>query len=167
MDTVTIISIETGLLIMLSQIKLFFDEHMMLPAPEEVSEEKLQIASAALLLEMVTMDDKIEAVEQEAVLSLVQQCFSLTLEQATTLFELAEQQRKQAVDYYQFTSLINKSYSLEQKTELIESLWKVAFVDGDLDMHEEYLVRKIADLLHVPHITLMRTKHQVKAGLEA
>lgn len=47
-------SIEIGLLIMLNQIKLFFDEHIKLPAPEEFSEEKLQIASAALLLEMMT-----------------------------------------------------------------------------------------------------------------
>jgi len=140
---------------MLNQIKLFFDEHMKLPAPEEISAEQLQIASAALLLEMVTMDDKVEVVEQEAVLSLVQQSFSLTLEQAEGLFE--------AVDYYQFTSLINKSYSQEQKIQLVESLWRVAFVDGDLDMHEEYLVRKIADLLYVPHAMLMKTKHRVKA----
>lgn len=136
---------------MLNQIRLFFDEHIKLPAPEETSAEQLKIASAALLLEMVTMDDKIEAIEQEAVLSLVQQRFSLTPEQASTLSEMAEQQRKESVDYYQFTSLINKSYNLDQKIELIESLWEIAFVDGDLDMHEEYLVRKIADLLYVPH----------------
>ena len=152
---------------MLNQIRLFFDEHLKLPAPEETSAEQLQIASAALLLEMVTMDDKIEAIEQEAVLSLVQQRFSLTPEQASTLSDLAEQQRKEAVDYYQFTSLINKSYSLDQKIELIESLWEVAFVDGDLDMHEEYLVRKIADLLYVPHASLMKTKHRAKTGLES
>lgn len=152
---------------MLNQIKLFFDEHLKLPAPEEPSEEKLQIASAALLLEMVTMDDKIEQIEQETVLALMQQGFSLSLEQATTLFNLAEEQRIQAVDYYQFTSLINKSYSLEQKIELIESLWKVAFVDGNLDMHEEYLVRKVSDLLYVPHSSLMKTKHRVKVGLES
>jgi uncharacterized tellurite resistance protein B-like protein len=140
---------------------------MKLPAPEEPLEEKLQIARAALLLEMVTMDDKIEVIEQETVLALVQQSFSLSLEQATTLFDLAEEQRNQAVDYYQFTSLINKSYSLEQKVELIESLWKVAFVDGDLDMHEEYLVRKIADLLYVPHASFMKAKHRMKVGLES
>lgn len=152
---------------MLNQIKLFFDEHLKLPAPEEPSEEKLQIARAALLLEMVTMDDKIEPIEQKTVLALMQQGFSLSLEQATALFDLAEEQRIQAVDYYQFTSLINKSYSLEQKIELIESLWKVAFVDGDLDMHEEYLVRKVSDLLYVPHSSLMKTKHRVKVDLES
>lgn len=145
---------------MLKKIKIFFEDQIKLSAPEQASEEKLQIASAALLLEMITMDDKIELIEQETTLALIQNNFSLSLVQATELIKLAEQQRQQSTDYYQFTSLINKSYSLEQKIQLIESLWKVAFVDSDLDMHEEYLVRKIANLLHIPHNTLMMTKHK-------
>jgi len=64
-------------------------------------------------------------------------------------------------DYFQFTSLINKECSLEQKVRLIESLWKIAFIDGALDMNEEYLVRKIADLLHVPHIDFIMAKNRV------
>lgn len=74
---------------------------------------------------------------------------------------LAEQQRKQATDYFQFTSLINKGYSLEQKIGLIESLWKIAFIDGVLDMNEEYLVRKIADLLYVPHTAFIMAKNRI------
>lgn len=149
---------------MLDQIKLFFDEHMKLSAPAEPSKEKLQIACAALYLEMMIMDDKVEAKEQEAVVALIQQNFALTAEQAAALIELAEQQRKQATDYFQFTSLINKAYSMEQKIQLIESLWKIAFIDGTLDMHEEYLVRKIADLLYVPHTEFLMTKYRVSSA---
>jgi uncharacterized tellurite resistance protein B-like protein len=109
------------------------------------------------------MNRKVAFKEQEAILSLIQQNFSLTLEQATTLIELAEQQRKQATDYFQFTSLINKRYSSDQKIQLIESLWKIAFIDGALDMHEEYLVRKIADLLSVPHATFIMIKNRIKS----
>jgi uncharacterized tellurite resistance protein B-like protein len=147
---------------MLNQIKLFFEQHLALSAPEETSEEKLQIATAVLFLEMMYMDDKVEPEEQEIILSLIQQNFSLTVEQTTSLIELAEQQRKQATDYFQFTYLINKEYSLEQKIRLIESLWKIAFIDGVLDMNEEYLVRKIADLLHVPHTAFIRAKIRVE-----
>jgi uncharacterized tellurite resistance protein B-like protein len=75
---------------MLNQIKLFFDEHLKLPAPEERSAEKLQVACAALFLEMMMMDEKVDFKEQEDILSLIQQNFSLTLEQATTLIELAD-----------------------------------------------------------------------------
>ena len=151
---------------MLNQIKLFFEQHLALLAPEDNSEETLQLATAVLFLEMMIMDDKIELKEQEVILSLIQQNFSLTPEQATSLMELAEQQRKQATDYFQFTSLINKTYSLEQKVHLIESLWKIAFIDGVLDMNEEYLVRKIAELLHVPHSAFIMAKDRVGAKNE-
>jgi len=147
---------------MLNQIKLFFEAHLALSGPEDSLEEKLQIATVALFLEMMTMDDKVEPEEQEIILSLIHQNFSLTAEQSTSLLELAEQQRKQATDYFQFTSLINKEYSLEQKVRLIESLWKIAFIDGVLDINEEYLVRKIADLLHVPHTAFIMAKIRVE-----
>jgi uncharacterized tellurite resistance protein B-like protein len=146
---------------MLNQIKLFFEQHLALSAPEDSSEEKLQLATVVLFLEMMYMDDKVEPKEQEIILSLIHQHFSLTAEQTTAL-ALAEQQRKQATDYFQFTSLINKEYSLEQKVGLIESLWKIAFIDGVLDMNEEYLVRKIADLLYVPHTAFILAKNRVE-----
>jgi uncharacterized tellurite resistance protein B-like protein len=147
---------------MFNQIKLFFEQHLALSAPDDTSEEKLQIATVVLFLEMMYMDDKVDSKEQEIILSLIHQNFSLTAEQTTALIELAEQQRKQATDYFQFTSLINKEYSLEQKVRLIESLWKIAFIDGVLDMNEEYLVRKIADLLHVPHTAFIMAKNRIK-----
>ncbi|PPK74240.1 putative tellurite resistance protein B-like protein [Methylobacter tundripaludum] len=146
---------------MLNQIKLFFTQHIALSASENTLEEKLQLAIVVLFLEMMYMDDKVDPKEQDVILSLVHQNFSLTAEQATSLIELAEQQRKQATDYFQFTSLINKEYSLEQKVRLIESLWKIAFIDGVLNMNEEYLVRKIADLLHVPHTAFIMAKNRL------
>ncbi|TAN71672.1 MAG: TerB family tellurite resistance protein [Methylobacter sp.] len=149
---------------MLNRVKLFFEQHLVLSEQEDNSEEKLQLATAVLFLEMMYIDDKVEPKEQALILSLVQQNFSLTAEQATFFIAIAEQQRKQATDYFQFTSLINKEYSLEKKVRLIESLWKIAFVDGVLNMNEEYLVRKIADLLHVPHTDFIMTKNRVGAG---
>jgi uncharacterized tellurite resistance protein B-like protein len=147
---------------MLNQIKLFFEQHLALSGPEDSLEEKLQIATVALFLEMMYMDDKVESEEQEIILSLIHQNFALTDEQTTSLVEIAEQKRKQATDYFEFTYLINKEYSLEQKVRLIESLWKIAFIDGVLDMNEEYLVRKIADLLHVPHTAFILAKIRVE-----
>jgi uncharacterized tellurite resistance protein B-like protein len=147
---------------MLNQIKLFFEQHLALSAPEEALEDKLKIATAALFLEMMNMDDKILPEEQEIIKSLIEQKFALTAEQSSSLLALAEQQRKDATDYFQFTSLINREFSEEQKVLLIESLWKIAFIDGVLDMNEEYLVRKIADLLYVPHAAFISAKIRVQ-----
>ena len=149
---------------MLNQIKLFFDQHIALPAPEQVTEESLHLACAALFVEMMYMDDKTRAEEQDMILKSVSDIFSLSAEEASTLISLATQQRKQATDYYQFTSLINKGFTQEQKITLIKTLWKIAYADGELDMYEENMVRKMADLLHVPHLEFIKTKIQVNGG---
>lgn len=149
---------------MINQIKLFFEQHLTLLSLGDNAEKTLQLAAAALFLEMMTMDDRCELKEQEAILSLIQQNFSVTHEQAASLMELAEQQRKQATDYFEFTSQINKTYTLEQKIHLIEALWKIAYIDNVLDLQEEYLVRKIAKLLHVPDSALVMARERVSTS---
>lgn len=145
-------------------IKLFFEQHLTFFAAEDNAEKKVQLSSAALFMEMMAMDDVCKPKERAVILSLLQQNFALSPELAASLMDLAEQQRKQATDYFEFTSLINKSYSLEQKILLIEALWKIAFSDNVLDMQEEYLVRKIAKLLHIPDSALVLAKERAKGG---
>ncbi|MFA5985348.1 MAG: TerB family tellurite resistance protein [Methylococcaceae bacterium] len=146
---------------MLEQIKLFFEQHLALSSPEGNLEDKLKIATAVLFLEMMHIDDKVELKEQHLISDLMKQKFAMTDDEIKLLIELAEQQRHDATDYFQFTSLINKEYSAEQKNQLIESLWQIAFIDGVIDMHEEYLVRKIAELLYVPHADFIKAKNRV------
>jgi len=144
---------------MLNKIKLFFDQHIALTAQNVLTEESLHLACAALFVEMMRMDDKIHKNEQKTVLSSLCDNFSLSIEDASTLVTLASQ--NQSTDYYQFTSLINKGFTQEQKTTVITILWQIAYADGVLDKHEEYMVRKMADLLHIPHLDFIKTKHQV------
>ncbi len=146
---------------MLNQLKLFYEQHIAIPAPEQFSEQKLQIACAALFVEMMLMDDKELAEEHEMIVNRMNELFSLSSEQTRTLISLATEQKKQATDYFQFTSLINKGFSQQKKISLIKSLWQIAYADGQLDAHEEYMVRKMADLLHVSHLEFIKTKIQV------
>jgi len=150
---------------MLNQIKLFFEQHIALPAPAKSNEENLQIACAALLIEMMHMDDRVQAEERESIISRLKSLFSLSPQQTNDLIELAEQQRNVATDYFQFTHLINREFSTEQKLKLVESLWRVAYADGELDMYEEYLVRKICDLLYISHTDFVISRNRIKAEL--
>ncbi len=144
-------------------IKQFFETRIFATAVsvEEWSEQELQMATAVLLIEMIHMDDKIEPEELDMVFRLICDKFSLSPEDAGSLISLAEEQRDNATDYYQFTSLINKGFNYEQKLKLVECLWEVAFADGGLDMYEEHMVRKIADLIHIPHSMLIQIKNRV------
>lgn len=137
---------------MLDAIRDFFERNIKgEDATGADAERRLQAATAALLVEMVRMDAEVKEDERTAVRRAIERKFGLRGEEATELLRLAEAEAGEATDYYQFTSLINQSFSPEQKERLIEQLWRVAYADGELHQYEEHLVRKIADLLYVPH----------------
>jgi len=70
-----------------------------------------------------------------------------------------------ATGYFEFTSLINKGFSYEQKVKVVEHLWEVAFSDASLDKYEEHMVRKIAGLIYVSHKDFIDAKLRVKKKL--
>ena len=151
---------------MLTQIATFFERHLL---PREASggqdqDQALRLAVAALLLEMTRMDETIQAEECAAVEGAIRAHFGLPPEQARELVDLAEAQRREATDYFQFTSLINQHYGPEQRVQLVEQLWRVAYADAELHRYEEHLVRKVAELLHVPHGAFIAAKHRASGG---
>ena len=149
---------------MIASITEFFSQFI---EPETLqaaakTEKGLQIATAALLLEMMRMDNQVALEERNAIAGSMRQLFGLELEQLETLLVLAEQEVSQASGYYQFTSLINKHCSADQKIRIIENLWYVAMSDGHLDAHEVHLMRKIADLLYVGHADYIAAKQRAR-----
>lgn len=148
-----------------SSIKEFFSRFIA-PAsrPAEDREHALQIATAALLLEMMRMDDRIASSEREAIGAALRQQFGLEAAQFETLVALAEQEAQQANGYYQFTSLINRNCDAAEKIRIVENLWRVAMADGHLDAHELHLMRKIADLLYIGHADYVAAKQRARVA---
>lgn len=145
---------------MLSTIRDFFEKHLVpaAGAPERDAAHATAVATAALLIEMVRMDGAMDTVEREAVLHAVHTKFGLTGDEAATLLRLAEEEAQQAVDYFQFTALLNRHFTAEQKERMIEHMWRVAYADAELSAWEQHLVRKVADLLYVPHAAYIAAK---------
>ena len=154
---------------MISSIKGFFSQFIEPGTKQaEANDAKaLQIATAALLVEMMRMDKHIAAEERASIVKTLREQFSLEPGQLETLLELPEEEARQATSYYQFTSLINKSCSAEQKNQIIENLGHIAMCDGHIDAHENHMMRKIADLLYVGHADYIAAKQRARlsAGL--
>lgn len=149
---------------MLKSFRHFFDEFVSAEAPgshEQAREHKLRMATAALLMEMVRADFEVQASERDHVLSLLAKEFSLSPQEAARLAQLGEEEVREAVSLYEFTQAIDTTMSLPDKIRIIEMLWQVAYADGELDKYEEYLMRKLADLLHLSHRQLIQAKHRV------
>lgn len=145
---------------MLKRIKSFFDQHLIPVADDTDPEHVLRLAIGALLLEMTNMDGEVWPEQREAVEEAVRGHFELTESEVAELLELAEAERAESTDYFQFTSLINSAYTPQQKVMLVELLWRIAFANETLHKYEEHLVRKVADLLYVPHSAFIAAKHR-------
>lgn len=137
---------------MLQNLKQFFDQHIRLANNErgDSAQHALQVATAALLFEVMRMDGELKDVERHAMTAAIQKNFLLSAEETATLSRLAKEAAEQAVDYYRFTELINKHYTAEQKEQVVEYMWQVAAADHEIDRFERTLVHKVADLLYVP-----------------
>ncbi len=148
---------------MLDAIRDFFDRQIRGSATTE-ERHSIELATAALLVEVLRLDGGIGPAEREVGLALVRGKFALTDNEARTLFDLAEAEARQATDYYQFTSIINEQFTPAQKLRVVELLWESAFADGNHSAHEQHLVRKLANLLHVPHRDYINAKLKARQG---
>ena len=145
---------------MIKRLTQFFNTHMVLPRDGDApsSAKPIQLATAALLIEVSRADFTIDESERSGVAALLKSQFELSAQELDTLLDFAQQEAEQATSLYQFTRLINDGYSPEQKSQLILNLWQVALADEFLDKHEDHLIRKVADLIHVSHSEFIRTK---------
>jgi uncharacterized tellurite resistance protein B-like protein len=151
---------------MLRAIREFFDASVAAPRPEG-DRHSIELATAALLVEVVRVDADCTDAERDAVLRAVRSKFGLSGDEAETLISLAEQEMKQANDYFQFTSLINRHFTPEQKGKVMELMWRVAYADAEISAHERHLLRKIADLLHLTPGEYVAAQERARASTPA
>jgi uncharacterized tellurite resistance protein B-like protein len=133
---------------------------------EKTESHKPELAAAALLVEIMNADNDISVEESDSIKNILFETLFITAEVADELLATAKKQINEATDLFQFTEVINTNYSYEEKVSLVESLWKVAYSDKQLDKYEEHMIRRIADLLYVSHSDFMQTKNRIKAVCE-
>ena len=144
---------------MINKLLSFFQQQ-----EAQAESHKPELAAAALLVEIMNADHELSADEAQSIKTILFDTLFITAEVADELLATAKQRVHEATDLFQFTEVINSSYSYQEKVGLIESLWKVAYSDNQLDKYEEHMVRRIADLLYVAHSDFMQSKNRVKAS---
>lgn len=125
---------------------------------DAASSHALQLATAVLLIEVMRADTQSDAAEKATAFALLREHFALGSDELDRLYELAEARADEAIDLHTFTLQLDKNFSATQKQRILELLWRVAYADGKLCAHEAHLMRKLADLLHVPYAAYIGTK---------
>jgi uncharacterized tellurite resistance protein B-like protein len=109
----------------------------------------LQVAAAALLLELAHADGHFSGAERAHIEGGLGRHFGLDEDTTRQLLELAEAERRESIDHFQFTRHIARHYDTAQKLKLAELMWRVILADGAIAEHETWLVRKLANMLEL------------------
>ncbi len=128
---------------------------------KQVQAHDIRIATCALFLEMAQIDGEFSEKERKRILEILKEEYDLSEEVAVELTEAAEKERKDSIDLWKFTNLINENYSEAEKIRVVEFLWKLVYADGKLEQHEDYLIHKLATLLEIRHDQLIEVKLRV------
>ena len=141
---------------MIEKIKNLFSKKVLEVEADSTSAE--QLATAALLIEVMVIDGNLDPDETQSFAATLSRMLDLSNQQVDELIELSQAEVREAISLYQFTSEINKHFDHNKKLSLMTAMWRVAFADGHLDKHEENIIRRVADLLHIRHSEYIRCK---------
>jgi uncharacterized tellurite resistance protein B-like protein len=149
---------------MIAQLKSLLNSLTETPSGQTatLSVDELQLATAALLVEVATIDQQFDKSEIDALQGILSNRFNLTKDTLDALIDNAKKASNEASSLFQFTQLINQHCDDNEKYKLACELWTVAYADGILDKHEEHIVRRIADLIHLRHSDFIRSKLAIR-----
>lgn len=154
---------------MLKKIKGYISELGNQPSDVENQEEKEQNiinnACAALLIETALADKVFNIEEIDSMKRALREVYEIDEKDLDELISESEKKVSESTSLYEYTRLINDLCDYQDKLKLINNLWAIAFADKHLDKYEEYLIRKISDLLHVSHSDFIQQKLSVKESL--
>jgi uncharacterized tellurite resistance protein B-like protein len=147
---------------MFKSISKYLQENIRKDSEDGMDEQQLMhLASVALFLEVSRADFDIQDEELASIANSLTGRFNFSKQEADSLIELARTEQDSYVSIHPFVKIINDGCSADEKKLLLEDLWRVAYADDKLDKYEEYQLRKIADLLYIPHSVFIQTKLKV------
>lgn len=132
---------------------------------EQKDTEIINNACAALLIETALADKVFNEEEMISMKQTLNKVYKVDEQDIEELINESKKKVSESTSLYEYTRLINDLCDYEDKIRLISNLWSIAFADQHLDKYEEYLIRKISDLLHVSHKDFIQQKLLVKETL--
>lgn len=128
------------------------------PQETRTRHDPVRLATAAVLLEIANADGKFTPAEDGDVVGYLHRVFSLDSESSRELLQAADEIRNHTIDYFAITNYLRKNMTLADRIEIVKTMWRIVYSDGRLSDNENYLVRKLADLLGLEHHVMIEAK---------
>ena len=119
---------------------------------------EIELTAAVLAYEIARADGDIDNNELSVLMEEIEKIAIKVGKESFEILKIVETYSKDSVSFYEFIEDINKNYSKEEKLSLLKFLWKTAYADGKLDVDEERIVRRVADLIMIKDIEVLKLK---------
>jgi len=119
---------------------------------------EIELTASVLAYELARSDGKITKDELSVLMDEIENIAKKVGKSKEQIFEIIEIYSKDSVSFYEFVEDINKNYSKEEKLDLIRFMWRMAYADNKLDVDEERLIRRMADLINIKDIDILKLK---------
>ena len=119
---------------------------------------EIELTASVLAYELARSDGKITKDELSVLMSEIENIANKVGKSKEEIFEIIEIYSKDSVSFYEFVEDINKNYSKEEKLDLIRFMWRMAYADNKLDVDEERLIRRMADLINIKDMDILKLK---------
>tara|TARA_B100001564_G_scaffold134751_1_gene113053 strand:- start:2191 stop:2634 length:444 start_codon:yes stop_codon:yes gene_type:complete len=139
--------------------KIFQTEESENPTIDDKTSTK---ACIALLLETSMADEILDESELVILKNTLQKDFLIEEDEIDELINLAKENVEDSTSLYEFTRDINDNFDTTERVKLIESMWKIAYADGNIDKYEEHIIRKVSNLIYVAHSDFIKAKLSAK-----
>ena len=119
---------------------------------------EIELTAAVLAYEIARSDGDIDNNELSVLMEEIEKIAIKVGKESLEILKIVESYSKDSVSFYEFIEDINKNYSKEEKLSLLKFLWKTAYADGRLEVDEERIVRRVADLIMIKDIEVLKLK---------
>ena len=129
---------------------------------EQNSDFEIELTASVLAYEIARSDGEIDQNELNVLMEEIKVISKKVNKDEAEIFEIIEKYSKDSVSFYEFVEDINNGYTKDEKLSLLKFMWKIAYADGKLDVDEERLIRRFADLIKIKDMDVLKLKHIFK-----
>jgi uncharacterized tellurite resistance protein B-like protein len=124
---------------------------------EESKDSSIQKSICSLMIEVAYADNQLDESELKAMANSLSK-LDIQQEEIREIVNETLAKSKESISFYEHTRILNDQLDYDQKKDVLNSVWSIAFADGQMNKHEEHLIRRIADLLYLNHKDFINSK---------
>jgi uncharacterized tellurite resistance protein B-like protein len=119
---------------------------------------ELELTAAVLAYEIARSDGNISDDELLVLIEEIEKIAKKVGKEKSEILKIVENYSKDSTSFFEFIEDINKYYEKDKKLSLLKFMWKTAYADGRLDVDEERLIRRVADLIKIKDVEVLKLK---------